>query len=892
MERIKGVMFRSKAKWYEEGEKNTKYFYSPEKAKYNAKTCYRIIDEQGNELRDSDQILEMQRRYYTELYQEDTGVNFSLVNSTNVKVPKGIQEQQNKQLCMKDLETAIKGMKNNKTPGPDGIPVDFYKVFWAQLKDIFYQVVMQAFQAKLLHETARKGILNLIPKPGKDSKYIKNLRPITLLNTDYKIIEKAIANKMLPALEHIIHTDQRGFMKDRRISVNIRKMLDIIHQVEKEDLEAVILSLDFVKCFDKCSFSILYGSLDFFGFGEIVKEWTRVLYKDYEVNIQNNGHFSRPIEIKKGVHQGGCCSSVYFLVIAEILAMALRANDRIQGITIKDIKNILNQFADDMDVFSMCTESSIRAIYSELEDFRLQSGFTVSYEKTTLYRIGSLRHSNAQLYGLDQFIWSNKDISVLGVTIAHEDIMEKNYMTIVEKSKKVLNSWQNRDLSLVGKVQVINTLISSLFVYKMMVLPEIPKNVVKNMNNIIREYLWNGKKSKIAYNILQLTKNEGGLNLVSLVNKDKALKATWPYILSTEQDYSELVYALMHCSLLGTNIWRCTLHPEHIKYIRIENPFWKDVLVAWCSYNYYQECRIENQYIWYNSHILIGGKPIMWGHVVKKGLMYVHQLYVNQQFKSLELLQTEFGLTILSVNSLKAAIPQEWKRFFEQTPPSAYIPIPPHNYDIHLYDCSFSRKVYKFLLDDVVIMHHKYLKWRQELGSEFCEAIVDFREEHINIYKVTNIAKYRSFQYRILQRALVTNIQLEKWNIVSNNSCFYCKNEPETVIHLLWFCPIVQEIWTKVLQFLSQEYSVPTDGIGAREIILNQIVEKPRAHVANFICLITKRYIYCQKCLKGCIHFPSLIALINHTEIMEKYIAVKNGKLSGHRIKWCQKNEH
>ena len=54
---------------------------------------------------------------------------------------------------------------------------------------------------------------------------------------------------MLPALEHIIHRDQRGFMKERRISVNIRKMLDIMHEAEKEDLEAVVLSLDFVKMF-------------------------------------------------------------------------------------------------------------------------------------------------------------------------------------------------------------------------------------------------------------------------------------------------------------------------------------------------------------------------------------------------------------------------------------------------------------------------------------------------------------------------------------------------------------------------------------------------------------------------------------------------------------------
>ena len=99
-----------------------------------------------------------------------------------------------------------------------------------------------------------------------------------------------------------------------------------------------------------------------------------------------------------------------------------------------------------MDIISLCTEKSIKAIYNKLESFRLQSRFTVSYEKTTLYRIGLLRHSDAQMYDLSQFAWSNKDITVLGVTIAHANIVDKNYMTIIEKVKKILEVWYNREL--------------------------------------------------------------------------------------------------------------------------------------------------------------------------------------------------------------------------------------------------------------------------------------------------------------------------------------------------------------------------------------------------------------------------------------------------------------
>ena len=367
-------------------------------------------------------------------------------------------------------------------------------------------------------------------------------------------------------------------MKNRRISVNIRKMLDIIHQAKKEDLETVILSLDFVKCLDKCSFSILHGSLDYFCFGQIVKEWTRILYKDFSVKIQNNGNFSQKIPIKKGVHQGGCCSSVYFLVIAETLAIALRENEEITGISFRDIRNLLNQFADDMDVFSLCTEASLKNIFKELEAFRKHSGFMLSYEKTTLYRIGSLRHSNAQLYGIDQVSWSNEDINVLGVTIGHENLVEKNYIDILSKTKKVLSSWYNRGLSLLGKVQVINTLVASLYVYKMMVLPCIPRKTVSTINNIIRDFIWDGKKSKIALNILQNTKKCGGLNLVDFPKKDIALKATWPKILYGEEEYAKLVYYCMGCEVIEHDIWNCRILPEDVKHLGIKNEFWEDVL--------------------------------------------------------------------------------------------------------------------------------------------------------------------------------------------------------------------------------------------------------------------------------------------------------------------------
>ena len=488
------------------------------------------------------------------------------------------------------------------------------------------------------------------------------------------------------------------------------------------------------------------------------------------------------------------------------------------------------------------------------------------------------------MYNLDQFIWSNKDINVLGVTVAHEDILEKNFEVLIEKSKKTLKAWFNRGLSLLGKVQVINSLVSSLFVYKMMVMPKIPKKVVKAMENIFREFLWNGKKAKISLKILQIQKSQGGLNLVNLHNKDIALKTSWPKILRSESDYADLVFSIMRCKTLRHDIWRCSIAPEDVHLLRISNQFWEDVLVSWCEYNYYREMRVENQMIWYNSRVKIAGNFVFWKDICVRGLMYVHQLFENLKFKTYEQVYIEYGLTKLRYNSIKAALPQDWKNFFQTNPKSTFIPLPPHTYDGSLHDSAFSRKVYKFVSDDVLLVHNKYIRWLQDLGGDFVESLVDFGLQHQNIFRTTNIPKYRSFQYRLLQRALPLNPQLCKWGIKSTSLCEFCGEFKETIIHIMFECKYVQDLWREVILYLEERFgkSVVFSEIN---VILNRLIQ-PTRDVVNFLCLVAKQYIYSQKCLGTKLDWRVLKTKFREVESIEKYIAIKNGKLSSHQKKW------
>ena len=232
-EKVNGVIFRSKACWNAEGEKNTKYFFSLEKNRSAAKTCSSILV-QNRRVDDPKEILEEQRKFYADLYTSDSSVVCNLENCVTEQLPTGLAATSEEPFSEAELAVAVKSQKNNSCPGPDGLPAEFYKCFWKILNRPFTEAVHASFNENRLHQSSSRGVLNLIPKKGKDTRLLKNLRPITLLNTDYKIIEKAIANRMVPGLCMIIDDTQRGFLPGRQISANIRHILDVNYWPQQE----------------------------------------------------------------------------------------------------------------------------------------------------------------------------------------------------------------------------------------------------------------------------------------------------------------------------------------------------------------------------------------------------------------------------------------------------------------------------------------------------------------------------------------------------------------------------------------------------------------------------------------------------------------------------------
>ena len=314
---------------------------------------------------------------------------------------------------------------------------------------------------------------------------------------------------MLPS---IIHPNQTGFVAGRSIGNNIRKAIDIVKYAEIRKVEALIMSVDFQKAFDRAEYHSLDQILGKFGVGPKFRELTQILFKEFNLSITNAGHQSDYFVPSRGLFQGNPISSFLFVTIVEILALMLRANPDIEAIEIKGIKYLLSQFADDLDLFLKSNVRSLNVAIDTIMEFCRYTGMRMNMEKTTVYRIGSVRFSNARLYTRHQLHWATSPINILGVLVTHqlEKLSALNYDNLINEMENQLQAWKKRGLSLIDKIQVINTLMYSKFVYRMTNMPLIESSQMNRFNSILLEFIWEGKKARMPNSILTLHKLEGG----------------------------------------------------------------------------------------------------------------------------------------------------------------------------------------------------------------------------------------------------------------------------------------------------------------------------------------------------------------------------------------------
>ena len=184
---------KSQSRWYNEGEKNTKHFLHLEKRHYKQGTISQLRINNDSFITKDNEILNECLSFYKNLYttkqtdeQDPSIINFFFPEEYDVHLSKAEETSSEGPLTETECLPSLKQMADSKTPGTDGLPAEFYRTFWSDISDALIAALNFAYEIGKLPITQRRGVIKLIPKKETDLKNLKNWRPLSLLNCDYK----------------------------------------------------------------------------------------------------------------------------------------------------------------------------------------------------------------------------------------------------------------------------------------------------------------------------------------------------------------------------------------------------------------------------------------------------------------------------------------------------------------------------------------------------------------------------------------------------------------------------------------------------------------------------------------------------------------------------------
>ncbi|CAI5636845.1 unnamed protein product [Oreochromis niloticus] len=533
-----------KQDYYENGPKAARLLARRLRQQQAANTIHKIRDPSTNNLQYSQEAIEETfRKYYENLYKQPCSSNkdekTAFLNSLDL--PR-IGTQQNSKLTApishEEISRAISRLKANKSPGADGFPSEWYKNFKEELIPMLQSSFNHTLAEGVTPPSWREAIISVIPKEGKDTEYCNNYRPVSVLNVDYKIYTSIIAKRYGAIIRDLINEDQTGFISGRRTQDSIRRTLQIVNSIQTKKGSAALVSLDAEKAFDSVDWNFLYAVLERFGFNDNAVMCIKSIYQSPTARIRINGSLTEQISLERGTRQGCCLSPLLFAIYIEPLAQAIRQSEEVRGINIKGEDHIISLFADDIILYLENPNQTLIPMFNVINIFAEHSGYKVNVTKTQILAFNYL--PSEEVKNKFKLNWTAKQIKYLGVTVTKQlsDLLKTNYDRLTTQIKHDLNRWSTLTLDFSARITTIKMSILPRLLYLFQSLPvKIPVEKFKDWDRLISRFVWNGKRPRIKYTTLQLSRKQGGVGLPNLKDYYHAAQ-TRPAIKWCDQNFN------------------------------------------------------------------------------------------------------------------------------------------------------------------------------------------------------------------------------------------------------------------------------------------------------------------------------------------------------------------
>lgn len=434
------------------------------------------------------------------------------------------------------------------SPGLDGLPYEFYECFWPQLGPAFLGMVNEALEeaeglgedvleqglVAVLPPSIIAGLIVLLAKPGNaDRRNLSSLRPITLLNCDYRILARVLVARLAGPLQSVLDPTQTAFLPGRWIGDNVLSHLEEVDCLLQEGLPGCIIYLDFEKAYDRCDRPWVYMVMRRLGFPQRTVRWVQLMLAGTTAQVSLNGFYSPSFRVGRSVQQGSPLSVLLYIIAAQPLAAALRLAAR-QGV-VRPLQlpggvaaPVCQQHADDTTLHVLAPQDVAAALQGPVQDFCLASNARVSRPKSKGMMFGDLSSIDPLTRECSvcqvPFPSPQEPIRHLGVHLGTdvEAAINKTFGALLAKVKGAALHWSQFELSWLGRAHVAKQVLAAMLVYHATFMQP-PRTLWSRIMSMVFAYIagaglvdgqGGGGIVHPARHVACLPWEEGGVNLV------------------------------------------------------------------------------------------------------------------------------------------------------------------------------------------------------------------------------------------------------------------------------------------------------------------------------------------------------------------------------------------
>jgi exonuclease III len=504
-------------------ENTAEWFAKASARRKDSQSMAELLDESGEPTKNQQEMLGVVHRFYQKLYsaeptEPEKAAHF-LTHMTARLTPAQAQGLDS-YVTEDELLAALKLMQREKSPGSDGLTVEFYLALWHVIGADFAEVLNSCILCGALSPSMREAIIVLLFKKKGEKTDIRNWRPVSLLNADYKIFSKAMSLRWRPIMATVVQSLQACAVPGRSVQDMVVLLKMAQAYIQERDLSAIFMCADLEKAFDRVEHPWMRAVLSHIGTGPVMQRIIGLMYTDITSRVQVNGVFTEPISLTRSLRQGCAMSMLIYALQMEPLLLAIHSDPHIGGfhLPMQDCQARVVKAAPYADDVTYLLDGAFAAerVLQVCEEFQLASGCKINTSKTEILCLSDKAaldvKSNSRLSP-----YAKVTVKILGAFFNRDPktAARATWKAVVEKARRALFAKPAFITSLAGKVKYIQTYVLSKLWY---VAAVSPPNGVTDQRGKIESLLTgclldNPRWQPIARATLALPVERGGLNL-------------------------------------------------------------------------------------------------------------------------------------------------------------------------------------------------------------------------------------------------------------------------------------------------------------------------------------------------------------------------------------------